>query len=64
MPAQLPGRLFELTFGRPGGVLGRVGAAVMVRAIAEQEARAVDQAALIPARACSWWDTSHGRVPG
>jgi arsenite methyltransferase len=48
MPAQLPGRLFELTFGRPRGVLGRVGAAVVVRANAEQEAWAVRQAALVP----------------
>lgn len=38
------GQLFEATFGRPRGVLGRMGAALMVRANAEQELWAVAQA--------------------
>lgn len=42
------GQLFEATFGRPRGALGRVGAAVMVRANAERESWAVDQAQLTP----------------
>ena len=40
------GQFFEATFGRPRGLLGRAGAAVMVRANAEQESWAVDQAQL------------------
>ena len=40
------GQFFEATFGRPRGVLGRAGAAVMVRA--DAESWAVDQAQLAP----------------
>ena len=48
MIRRLLGRLFEATFGRPRGVLGGLGAAVMVRANAAQESWAAQAATPSP----------------
>lgn len=39
-------RLLDIAFGRPRGMLGRIGGAIMARGNAEQEQRATDQANL------------------
>lgn len=58
MIRRLLGRAFAMTFGRPRGVLGRLGAVVMVHANAEQETWAVRQAA--PSRGMTVLVVGHG----
>ncbi|MEV4646368.1 methyltransferase domain-containing protein [Saccharopolyspora sp. NPDC049357] len=45
--AKLMMRLFDRGFGHPSGLVGRLGGALMAKANAEQEIRAVDQAGLV-----------------